>query len=284
MERYLESLEKAVESVGINSGDVIYIASDITHILREFDMRPRRDADYRNSLLNRIIDVFIERIGEKGTLMFPAFTWVFCKGKGYDIRRTRCDVGAFNNWVLENRKDFVRTRHPMYSFLTYGKDSDFLVSLDNQSAWGQDSPFKYLYDKHAKLVLFDVPLQRAFTFVHYVEQCIEVPYRYHKFFLGKYIDEKDNVLQRCYSQYVLDLKLDIQEYMPDSFLDDEGVTISGQTQFHAIKSVDLYNAFDVVKNDFYNNKGMNCYKFNNYILDWESGRTHDYEISDRLLG
>ena len=129
-----------------------------------------------------------------------------------------------------------------------------------------------------------MPLQRAFTFVHYVEQCIEVPYRYHKFFLGKYIDENNNVLQRCYSQYVLDLKYDIQEYMPDAFLDDAGVTALGQTLFHPIKCVDLYGSFDIVKNDFYKNNGMNCYTFNDYQLDWESGRTHDYEISDRLLG
>lgn len=283
MKEYLDSLKEALDKVSVEKGDILYVASDITRVINECRKNATGNKrEYRDKCLNDIVDILKESVGEEGTLLFPVFTWTFCRGQGFDIRSTKGEVGAFNNWILENRTDFRRTRHPLYSFMVWGKDTEYLRSFDNQSAWGKDSIFQYLYDNHAKMLFLDVTIQRGYTFMHFVEQSVEVPYRYHKYFLSEYTDEKGNTYPRCYSQYVLDLDIQNEEYLPDEFLDSKGITKTAETTIHPIKLLDMYASYDVLANDFKENGGANCYHFTDYTIDWEKGHTHAHEISDRL--
>ena len=101
------------------------------------------DKQQRDEAFHTFVDTFTEVIGKEGTLLFPSFSWDWCKGKGFDVRYTKGNVGTLSNWVLQNRPDFVRTRHPIYSFLIRGKDAELLCAMDNQDAWSHSSPFYY---------------------------------------------------------------------------------------------------------------------------------------------
>jgi len=59
-----------------------------------------------------------------------------------------------------------------------------LLSFTNESSFGSDSPFAYLHREKGKMLMIGVDYQSSFTFVHYVEECRQVNYRYIKTFNG----------------------------------------------------------------------------------------------------
>ena len=280
-----ESLKKTLTKLEIKQGDILYIASDVTLLLSEArKLYGIKSTSERNAFLNNFLDAFKDAVGDVGTLLVPVFTWEFCRGNGFDVVKTKGETGAFGNWVLAQRKDFIRTQHPMYSFMVWGKDAVSLAAMDNKDAWGTDSPFAYLHKKRARLLLFNVSLQRGFTFMHYVGRSIRVPYRYMKDFHGRYIGSDGKVEERCYSMYVRDLAISSEEFLPDSFLDEAGVTKVSCLGNNTLRIVDLADAYEVVKDDLQNHGGEHCYKFINYKIDWSKGATHDDEIGYGLSG
>lgn len=279
-------IKKSLSELGIQQGDIVYVASDITSLLcMAFKQGVKKPAQ-RDQYLSELVDVFQGTVGKTGTLLFPVFSWDFCRGKNFDIRTSLGEVGNWNNWILQNRNDFLRTRHPMYSFMVWGQDAPLLAALDNKDAWGKDSPFAYLHHHGGKMVLFNVSLQRGFTFMHYIEQSSLVPYRYMKAFKGTYIDSKDRSSERVYTMYVRDLDIISEEYLPDSFLLQQGAMreIRENQTAQILKVIDLPFAFDVVSDDLKNHGGEHCYKFTNYKIDWSKGATHEDDFSNGLPG
>lgn len=280
MKEFFDNLKKSFIDVGIKNGDMVYVASDITALMYEATkLYGVKNKIERDKFLNEFIDAFQNSVGKSGTLLFPIFTWKFCKGIPFDINNTQGEVGVLANWILKNRTDFLRTKHPIYSFMVWGKEADYLYKLDNVDAWGEDSPFAYLYNHNGKMFLFNVSLQRGFTFMHYVEKKLKVPYRYTKKFVNKYIDEYGIESIRTYSMYVRDLDIISQELLKDSFLENYGIVKIAHINNQTIKSFNFNDAYKILKNDFLNNNGKNCYSFKNYEIDWNKGATHNDEIS-----
>ncbi len=260
-----EKIRSLIEKAEIKRGDLIYVSSDITFLplmLKKNGCRLSVD-----HVLNEIVDQLQSVVSEEGTVVFPLFSWAFCRGETFDCRNTPGEVGAFSNWVFRNRSDFARTRHPIYSFLIWGKCKEDLVNIDNQESWGIDSPFQYMYDRGAKQILLGCTLQRGFTFVHYIEQKLRVPYRHHKIFVGGYIDQNGKRTIRAYSMYVRDLDQKIKGYLPDSILREEGMATDGSDPGIKLFNVNVRACCDYIENDFISNGGRNCYHFPDKIDD-----------------
>ncbi len=277
-EQYIRNLTDEFKSLGVAQGDILYVASDVTHLTldacRQCGLKGKKNIDVFYGLF---IDSMQQMVGPEGTLLFPMFTWSFCKGSPYDVRTTPGEVGAINNWILNNRTDFVRTAHPLYSFLVWGRDADELVSMKNRTAWGQDSPFAYLHRNHAKNLIIDVSLGGSFTFLHYVEETIRVPHRYFKDFQGLYTDADGNESERTYTMYVRDLAIESKQVTPDDCLVEAGVAKKTMFGKIGIQLVDLAGAFPVIEDNLKNYSGDNWYDFFGYKLDWEAGQTHPDE-------
>lgn len=284
MQEYLDRFEKALKELLINEGDILYVASDISLLIHyAYKNLGVKTIEQRNLFLNNLVNIFKNTVGNKGTLLFPVFSWKFCKGEKFDYKKTKGETGIFSNWILENRNDFVRTKHPLYSFMVWGSDMKYFVALNNLDSFGSDSPFAYLHQKKAKLLLLNVSLQRGFTFMHYVEECLRVPYRYMKDFSGQYIDEYGKEEIRKYSMYVRDLAIESEENLPEEFLTDSEVNSITMIDGIKLRMIKLAEAYDIVKQDLLNNKGKKCYTFLNYELDWVKGATHEDETSYRLF-
>ena len=189
--------KELMQVLGIKKGDTLLISSSI----RQLSKNLRENGE--NSDANDIIDYLIDAVGEEGTILFPTYNWDFCKGEKYDYNNSPSQTGILSQTAL-NRADFKRTKHPIYSFAVWGKDKDFLCNLDNVSAFGANSPFGYLHKKGKNLII-DVDLANSFTFVHYVEECLGVSYRYIKEFQSTYIDENDKANEKTYTMYVRNL-------------------------------------------------------------------------------
>ncbi len=201
MDSYVR-LKDIPQYFGLKRGDSVWISSDVKELL--YNCIKHEDDTDLNVLLDSVIDI----IGPEGTILVPTFNWDFCKGKTFDIRKSPSQTGSIGKIALK-REDFKRTRHPIYSFAVWGAGADELVAMDNRSSFGNDGPFRWCRDHDTKNVFIDVECQHSYTFVHYVEEVVGVPYRYLKNFTAGYIDENGEESVRTYSMHVRDLKADI---------------------------------------------------------------------------
>ena len=111
-EQYWQDFHKGLDDLGIQKGDILYVGSDIAAMVveasRELEFASKQDqTDY----LNRLVDEIKNHVTEEGTLLFPVYSWGFCRGEAFDYHKTQGEVGSFNNFILNNRSDFVRTKH-----------------------------------------------------------------------------------------------------------------------------------------------------------------------------
>lgn len=274
-----EQFIKILRDVGIVEGDILYVSSDIKTFLfnlaTEKNIKTKAD---RDKALDEMINVFQEVVTEKGTLLFPVFSWAWCRGNGFDYKHTKGEVGTLSNWVLENRDDFVRTRHPMYSFMVWGKDAEHLRTLDNQDAWSHSSPFHYLQTSKAKQLLFNIEAYQGLTFGHYIEQEVAVPYRHPKYFFGEYIDENRSKETRMYSMHVRDMEIDSACGICNSWLIKKGVAKKSEWNGNILTLVDLSKSYPVIRDDIINNNGKNTLTFANGALNWDNKKTIAYEV------
>ena len=150
--------------------------------------------------------MLIEKVGKSGTLMFPTYNWDFCKGIEFDYKKTMSFCGALSNTALK-RKDFLRTKNPIYSFAVTGKDKDLICNMKHDNCFSLNSPFGYLIKNKGKNLFIDLHYRiGGFPFVHLAEQQVGVKYRFLKIFTGNYIDDSNNKSKVNYSMYVRDPK------------------------------------------------------------------------------
>jgi aminoglycoside 3-N-acetyltransferase len=205
------SYKKIPSVLKIEKGDVILLTSDITDLF----LQCQENGEIMD--VNILLDNFQEAIGEEGTLLVPTYNWGFCQGKAFDYKKTPSKTGAIGNAALR-RKDFTRTKHPIYSFAVWGKDAVKLAAMDNIESFGPDSPFAYLEQVNAKNVFIGASLRNSFTYIHYIEQKLGAKYRYSKKFKSHYIDQNKVDTVNEYAMYVIDLDLGVV-CAPDPFVD-----------------------------------------------------------------
>lgn len=255
MESYLEF----IKSADIQKGDSVYLVSDVTKLgLEAYKNGERLD-------MNKIIDVLMEMVGEEGNLLFPVFSWDFCRGKGFDIKTTKSTCGSLTE-ASRRRPEFKRTRHPLYSFMVWGKDTDYLCGLDNKNSWGNGTIFEWLGTVDAKCLSLGVHTLYGFTGSHHMEQTVGVSYRFDKAFTGEYKDENGEVSERTYTMYVRDLDinaLEIDEKPLGKIMEKQGLSVVkhyGKVPMCVYKVRDAYAAYE---KDIKENGSRNMYTFPN---------------------
>ncbi len=272
-------LDLRLQEAGIQKGDIVYVASNMRSLLYlligELKLQSEQE---RDDVLHTLTNHLQSAVGEEGTLLFPVFTWDFCKGKEFDYYKTQGKVGIYPNWILNKRKDFKRTRHPIYSFMVWGKNKDFLCRMDNQEAWGENSPFWYVLKHGGKQMNFNVEAYRSLTFAHCFEQWSKVPYRHHKFFFGKYTDELGNAEIRSYSMYVRDLEVSERIKVTNEYLLRNSVAKQAVWQGNILTLIDLQKCRVLLEEDIINNEGKETLHFDDYQFRYGEEQTIPYEI------
>ncbi|MBF0279055.1 MAG: AAC(3) family N-acetyltransferase [SAR324 cluster bacterium] len=238
--------EEIVENLEIGEGDLLLIASDILMLSIE-ERRAKRRFDP-----SRFIDSFIRKLGPEGTLLFPSFCWDH-QG-GYDVRTAQPETGGLARIALE-RTDFSRTRHPIHSFVVTGKFQTELCRLDNESSFGVDSPFAFLHQHHAKMLIIGLDYQRSFTFVHYVEQLEEVPYRFMKFREVDYTDYSGSRKIKSFSFSTRPPGIYNDVNPIGKVLEQKGISKKKTINNVDFVLLDLNQAFDEIQKDIRYNKG-----------------------------
>ncbi len=184
---------------GVHSGDTVLVHSSLRRTLMEM----KRQQEVVSS--EDVLDSFLAALGPNGTLLMPLFNFDFPKTKMFDIRHTPSQMGAMTE-AARRHPQAIRTGHPIYSFAVIGKNADRFRGIDNQSGYGEDSPFAVLRALDGKIASLDLPDQNSMTFYHHVEEMLGVPYRYFKEFEGEYIDASGQSSHRVYKLFVRDVE------------------------------------------------------------------------------
>lgn len=238
-----------LKNIDIDIGDILDVSSDLFPMI--LNCRKYKEEFDPNLLIESIID----KIGNEGTIMIRTWNWDFCHGDAFDYYKTPSQVGALGNVAL-SRHDFKRTKHPLYSFSVWGKYQDYLCSIDNNSAWGSDSPFAFLNNNKGKQLMLGSTMWNSLTYVHFVEEQTGVKYRYLKQFTGEYIDHNHEKSVRSYAMNVRDLDLDIkmtsEKFTPLFF--KQSVLKTYNFDGVSVSVVDLSAAYHIIEDDIVNNR------------------------------
>ena len=193
-------MQNIFKNVEISNGEIILVSSDILKLL----IKSKQNNEKLKPSM--IIDMLIEKIGKNGTLLFPTYNWDFCRGIEFNYKKTKSYCGSLSNAALE-RKDFKRTRNPIYSFAVTGKDKNLICDMKHENCFSLDSPFGYLIKNKGKNLFIDLHYRKGgFTFVHIVEQKAGSSNRYFKKFQGFYTDEFNKRSKVIISMYVRNLE------------------------------------------------------------------------------
>ena len=182
----------ALYRVGADKCDVLLLHTEI------FFGRPNPELS-RNELLSLLYETIVEM--DVGTLVFPSFTFSFSNHEVFDIKNTKSRMGALNEYARK-LPEAVRTLEPQMSFVIVGKNID-IANIHGRHSLGKGSVFDNLHNTdNVKILFFGSELSQCFTHMHYVEECLGVPYRYNRNFNGTIINENGYIYEDTYTLFV----------------------------------------------------------------------------------
>lgn len=147
----------------------------------------------RQALLENLLAV-LQGLGVP-TIFVPTFTFSFCNGVDFDVSNSRSKMGALNEFI-RMQPGAVRSRDPLMSVAGIGTELHLLENPGRHSI-GTDSVFDRLHRRGGTRFLFlGASPSDCMTYVHYVEERLQVPYRYDREFTGKITDARGTAEER----------------------------------------------------------------------------------------
>lgn len=196
---YISDIVESLHKCDILYGDVVFVHSDLSKFGKLADIKNRKE--WNLAFLNACLMA----IGNEGTLVVPTFTYSFCRGKMFDVENSQSELNYFTE-VARTSKGFIRSDNPIFSVTSKGPHTQKLFNNLSTECLGKDSIFERLHQLNAKILLLG--FTEGSTFIHYVESCLNVPYRYNKIFNGK-IKKENKIFNKSYNYFVRDLKTDL---------------------------------------------------------------------------
>jgi aminoglycoside 3-N-acetyltransferase len=192
----LKKLNIILDNLNIKKGENIYLGVDFMKLVSTFKLHKYNNEKIANSILNSIL----KRIGKKGNLTIPVFNFDTVKTGFFNIQKTPGQSGAFGNLLLKKHYK-KRSKHPLYSFLFFGKKNKEFIKKEYQNAVGPDSHWSDFIKNNFKILSIGFHYNRSLTITHYFENKIGVNYRYNKSFTVKSIDINKKIKKKIYSFY-----------------------------------------------------------------------------------
>ncbi len=173
----LDDLRTALSTCGLSRGDRVSLQVSLGRLGRLAGVRIEM-----KSLAGAVIEAILDVIGKEGTLVVPTYSYSFGRGEVFDVDNTPSTIGDFPE-VFRHRAGVIRSRDPMLSHAAIGPAAEALVRNISQSCCGEGSVFHRLRQHDGKICTLGVSLYYA-TFLHHIEECAAVPFRFVKPFRG----------------------------------------------------------------------------------------------------
>lgn len=167
---------KAVEA---EECDTLFIHSDIMFGTMKKGFK-------RKEYLQTLYDIIAKL--KVNNLIIPTFTYSFCNNEDYNVQTSSTSMGAFNEFVRKKPERY-RTLDPLLSLSVPANLKEKFAILSDYSL-GKNSGLDILHQmEDVKFLFFGARLGNCFTYVHYVEKMLDVPYRFDMQFHGNVVDE-----------------------------------------------------------------------------------------------
>ncbi|MBA3722586.1 MAG: AAC(3) family N-acetyltransferase [Parachlamydiaceae bacterium] len=123
-------------------------------------------------------------------LLIPTFNYDFCKNGKYDRINSPSQVGTLSDYFRLHFSE-NRTYTPIFNFVIHNK-TEFLSLASSTQVFGQDSLFAELHKQNGYVFFLGADFSSN-TFLHYIEECNNIGYRYLKSFSGEIIDQSKSI-------------------------------------------------------------------------------------------
>jgi len=128
-------LINGLKKLGLKEGDIVLVHSSLTSL------------GYVEGGADTVIDALIEIVGEKGTVLMPAYPTKGYEGDWttntlFDPKNDPSQTGRITE-VFRLRKEALRSLHPTHSVAAIGSQADYLIKEHekSQTRCGKNSPF-----------------------------------------------------------------------------------------------------------------------------------------------
>lgn len=219
-----------------HEADVLYIHTDLNF-------------GSPNPSLNRvdILEILYNQILELGvkTIFFPTYTFSFCNKENYDPINTKCYMGALNEYARK-QKGVLRSLDPLMSVCVLGKDLTPATDIKAESI-GLGSTFDLLSQmRNVKYLFLGPRLGSCFTFMHYLEWKVGVPYRYDRVFHGNIIHDSQ-IIEDSRTLFVRykDVLPNKNSYTYEDMMLAHGIMLSSEFGGGLLSVVDQQSATEV---------------------------------------
>ena len=130
-----------IEDLGIEEKDTVFFPSSWNEFYNF------------NDGIKDLINSLIEFLGDKGNLVMPSNTNLYCEGSIFDVKKTPTNAGLIAE-LFRRSPNVKRSIHLNSSVCAHGKNSEFLCRGHEKSisSWDDFSPYKKLYDLDATIL------------------------------------------------------------------------------------------------------------------------------------
>lgn len=226
----------ALQKIGVRCGQFLFVHSQLSPFGKIQSSMTRHH--FMEGFLGALKDAVSD-----GHLMMPTFTYSFCRNEIYNPLKTPSTVGVLTEH-FRLTQPVSRSLDPIFSIAVLGPNQAVLADVGSD-CFGDRSVFDKLYQMNATLLFlgnrFDI------TFMHYVEQKIQVPYRHFKTFEG-FIQIGETLKQTNCRYYVRSLKQDVSYDLEKiaSYLQEAGVLKQIKLGNSKMRAVSARDAFSVL--------------------------------------
>lgn len=184
-------LYNALLEVGANDCDILFIHTDIMFGKKNPQLKRQ---EYLEQFYQVLLNLKVK------TLIFPTFTFSFCNKEPYSIKDSKTYMGALNEYIRK-KPEAVRSKDPLLSMVVIGEKDDIFQNIGNSSL-GINSGYDMLHkQENVKFLFLGAEIGECFTYIHYMEDIMRVPYRFDMEFSGEIIDENSNRYLDSYTLY-----------------------------------------------------------------------------------
>lgn len=187
-----KDFENALEKLNVHNAKYLYIHSDISFGLPNIELKRR---DILGALLETILSTGVDNI------IFPTFTFSFPNKEDYSVLNSKTLMGGLNEFARKDSRA-IRSVDPIMSNIHFGKDRTLVTEIGKYSC-GEGSTYHKLEQSDNVLFLFfGVHPSLCFTYSHFIEERLKVPYRYNQDFTGKITDTSGKTYEDTYKFFV----------------------------------------------------------------------------------
>jgi aminoglycoside 3-N-acetyltransferase len=194
-------------------------------------------------------------IGESGTFVVPTFTYSFTDGNFFDPSETESDMGMLSEYIRTLPKS-IRSSDPNFSVTAIGPNAEYFTKNPPSHSFGQNSFWERFLAAQGKFCNFN--FDSASTFIHYVERCLDVPYRWDKPFAGT-LRQGNSEQRRVFYHYVRDLQSD--DSTPnfegfDKYASEEGVVNRRDLGKGQVVMISAQDTYDITESGYLNDQSF----------------------------